>query len=268
VIDGEPVILEELERLAPAAEVPPRQWADVIARVGGQPSSVVDHNRLRIAAAAVIALLAVAAPALGLSASLRQFLGFERPTPVLNKAHLLVSAPVGNGFFAHDWDSPSSTGGRCFFQTRDHTLTVLHPPTVGGAGGCSMNGSRPPLRASAQVPLNVGLGIDRRPSSGIAANWVPPTVDGAVFPALHASRVVVTWRGGRHQLVLRNGYFLGGTPALYMPPFARFPFYVVAYDRRGTEVARSKLQSSTLSLLSGKQFARDYLAWKKKAPQG
>jgi hypothetical protein len=264
VIDIEPVILEELEQLAPAAEVPPSAWGDVVSRAGGQRASAVDHHALRIAAAALIALLAVAAPAIALSASLRQFLGIDRPTPVLNQARLLVSAPVGNGFFAHEWDSPSSTGGRCFFQTRDHTLTALHPPTVGGAGGCSVDGSRPPFRASTQIPLNVGLNIVRRPTSGIAANWVPPTVDGAVLPKLHATRVVVMWQGGHHQLVLRNGYFLGGTAALYMPPFARFPFYVVAYDRRGTEVARSKLQGSVLSLLGGKQFAREYLAWKKK----
>ena len=263
MIDVEPLILEELEQLAPADEVPPGDWAGVMSRVARRRASAPGHNRLRVAVAVSIAVLAVAAPAIALSAGLRQFLGFERPTPVLKQARLLLSAPAGNGFFAHELDSPSSTGGRCFFQTRDHDPTALHPPRVSGAGACSEHGSRPLLQATPHLPLNVGLSVTRRPKHGIAANWVPPTVDGAVLPSLHATRVVVSWRGGRHQLALRNGYFLGGTPLLYMPPFASFPFYVVAYNPRGTEVARSKLQGATLMLLGGKQFAREYQAWKK-----
>jgi hypothetical protein len=263
VIDVEPLILEELGQLAPADEVPPGDWAGVISRVARQRASAPGRNRLSVAVAVSIALLAVAAPAIALSAGLRQFLGLGRPTPVLEQARLLLSASAGNGFFAHEWDSPSSTGGRCFFQTRDRNPTALHAPRISGAGACSEHGSRPPLQATPHLPLNVGLSVSRKPKHGIAANWVPPTVDGAVLPSLHATRIVVSWRGGQRQLVLRNGYFLGGTPLLYRPPFASFPFYVVAYNPRGIEVARSKLQSATLMLLGGKQVAREYHAWKK-----
>jgi hypothetical protein len=88
-------------------------------------------------------------------------------------------------------------------------------------------------------------------------------VSGTIYAGLGAARVVIEWRGGSYKLALHDGYFLGGTPRLYLPPFREFPFYVVAYDSGGKEVARKKLDSPALLLMNHgwKQYAREYLQW-------
>jgi len=77
---------------------------------------------------------------------------------------------------------------------------------------------------------------------------VPPIVFGAVYPKLHAARVVIEWNGGQHELALRGNWFLGGTPALYMPSPDKLPFNVVAYDRAGHTLAHKTLDPKILSL--------------------
>ncbi|HEY3185649.1 MAG TPA: hypothetical protein VGJ77_22585 [Gaiellaceae bacterium] len=188
-----------------------------------------------------------------------------QPKPVFTNAELLVSGPVGNGFFAHAWSSPSSTGGTCYFLTRDHRADAARPRAMNGGGGCTVSGGKPAMRATAATPLVVGMSIMRRLKSGDRAKWVPPIVHGSVLDSLRVARVEVAWRGGSHRFALHDGSFIGGTPALYMPPFEKFPFSVVAYDRTGREVARRKLESPALRLMRGgwKQFAREYLKWKK-----
>ena len=94
--------------------------------------------------------------------------------------------------------------------------------------------------------------------------WVPPVVWGAVDPGLHAARVAVVWRGGRHDLTLKENWFAGGGRGLFIPPLRKFPFFVVAYDRDGHEVARRKLDSPTLLMVNGwKEFTRRYKVWKR-----
>ncbi len=75
---------------------------------------------------------------------------------------------------------------------------------------------------------------------------------------------MLEWNGGSHDLTLRNGYFVGGGPFLYNPPFAHLPYYVVAYGGHGHEVARRKLESPTLYVdINGwKEFTPKYLRWK------
>ena len=189
-----------------------------------------------------------------------------RPSPAITaQATHVVSAPVGNGFFAHWWHSPSKTGGRCSFTTVDRALEPPAVPARMGGGVCSSGGGHVGDRAREDHPLLAGLSIGHRHAKRTTPNWVPPTVQGSVYEGLHAARVQVEWNGGRLPLVLRDGYFLGGSPKLYMPPFSAFPFYVVAYDEDGREVARKKLESPSLRLTKGgwKQYAREYLAWKK-----
>ena len=67
-------------------------------------------------------------------------------------------------------------------------------------------------------------------------------------------------------LALHDGWFVGGTPTLYVPPLRKFPFVVIAYDRAGHEVARKKLDSPSLLMLQHgwKEFARKYHAWQKR----
>lgn len=184
--------------------------------------------------------------------------------PVLAESQLLVSAPVGNGFFAHSWVSPSSTGGRCAFTTADHDPMPEHA-TPGGGSGCSIHGGTPVVSTSAELPLSLGFSISRRLEHGDPVRWVPPVVSGLLFPQLRAVRVEVRWRGGSHRLTLHDDAFIGGGPFLYMPQFREFPFTVVAYDAAGREVARKRLDSPSLLLLrhGWKEYARSYHAWQR-----
>lgn len=262
MIDVEPVIREELERLAPHVETERPDWSDVVGRTSTRPRlERRDARRLTLVVAVV---LAAAAPALALSSGVRNLLGFGGPEPVLDQASLLVSAPVGNGYYAHAWTSPSSTGGHCDFLTVDHSPTARSAAGDGGGGACGRTGSRRPARATANVPLAVSISVQRRPTSGVRENWVPPIVGGVVLPSLQAVRVEVVWNGGSLPLRLRNNDFLGGSPALYMPPFENFPYIVVAYDSHGKEVARKRLESPTLMLMNGwKEYTREYKKWQR-----
>jgi hypothetical protein len=137
------------------------------------------------------------------------------PKPLLSKAQLLVAASVGNGFTAHVWLAPSSTGGQCLFVTRDEDASLAHP-TVFEDGGCSTKGQFNPL--SSGDALNVGLSEGVRPATGKTTAWVPPTVSGSVSTKLNVVRVRITWKGGSQALKLSHGSFVGGGVALYQPP--------------------------------------------------
>jgi hypothetical protein len=262
MLDAEPVIREELDRLAPY-EPAPATWEELVsrAREHGQPP----HRRWRSTFVAVVVLLAVGVPTVAFSAGVRGLLGFPISHPVLHEARLLVSGSVGNRFYAHSWVSPSSTGGRCAFTTVDHDPMTRRPQRQGG-GGCTIHGNARFNQASEQLPLIVGMSIARRLRSGDPAKWVPPIVSGSVLSRLHTRRVEIRWRGGSHPLTLRGSYFIGGGRFLYMPPFREFPFFVVAYDAGGREVARQKLDSPTLRLMSHgwKQYAQEYRAWQRR----
>ena len=159
--------------------------------------------------------------------------------PLLPEARLLVSGPIGNGFFAHVWNAPSVSGGDCRFVTLDHRAAApQHPSFVNGGMSCSLGPQRRLLTSiAARHPLMYGMSVSTRPRSGRPRNWVPPYLYGEVVSmSLHASRIGVTWHGGTHDLVLQGRYFVGGTSAMYhhAPPYA-----LVAYDATGREVARS-----------------------------
>jgi hypothetical protein len=208
--------------------------------------------------------LVVAAPTLAFSSNVRTLVGLARPKPVIAQARLLLSAPVGNEFWAHAWTAPSSTGGQCDFLTTDHRPVARRPPQVNGGGICSANtrGERL-VQAQQDYPLVVGLSISRR-LNGDPAKWVPPIVSGAVFPGLKAERVAVVWKGGSLPLRLKDNSFLGGSPFFYMPPFERFPFTVVAYDADGRRVAEKRLESPALRMMNGwDEYAAAYKNWKR-----
>ena len=226
----------------------------------------VHRERALVRAFGVTAAVAlvVAAPALALSSSVRTLVGLARPKPVVAQATLLLSAPVGNGFWAHAWTAPSSTGGQCDFLTTDHRPVLRRPPQVNGGGMCSAStGGERLVQARRDYPLVVGLSISRR-LKGDPANWVPPIVSGAVLPRLKATRVAVVWKGGSLPLRLKDNSFLGGSPLLYMPPFERFPFTVVAYDAQGRRVAEKRLESPALRMMNGwEEYSAAYKTWKR-----
>lgn len=263
MIDVENVIRIELERLAPPDETPAPEWERVAAAAGAPAGARNPARRLALVAAAGV--LAVAVPAVAFSADVRSFLGLGHPRPVLARAILVVSAPIGNGFYAHLWHAPSSTGGRCSFTTAGRGALPRRLLVRRGGGACTSRGTRDVDRADAADPFTLGMSIQRRLAKGNPRRWVPPVVSGNVYGGLHATRVRIEWRRGSHPLAFENGYFIGGTPRLYVPPFADFPFYVVAYDAGGREVARKKLENPALRLMSGgwEQYAREYHAWKR-----
>ena len=230
----------------------------------GRLAEVERGRAVRAFGLAAAVALAVAAPTLAVSSDVRALVGTVRPKPVVAQATLLLSAPVGNGFWAHAWTAPSSTGGQCDFLTTDHRPAVQRPPRVNGGRVCSAStGGARLVQARPGVPLAVGLSIGRR-LKGDPAKWVPPIVSGAVLPGLKAARVAVVWKGGSLPLRLKGNSFLGGSPVLYMPPFERFPFTVVAYDAGGRRVAEKRLESPALRLLNGwDEYSAAYKKWKR-----
>lgn len=246
-------VAELVEGYTPVPQTKPA-WHDVHrrSRAGGVR---------RVVLAAVVALV-VAAPALAFSASVRTLVGLKHPEPAVDQAELLLSAPVGNGFWAHAWTAPSSTGGRCDFLTTDRLPVVQSPSNVNGGSMCSRDNGGERL-ARPGYAITVGLSIGRR-LKGDPAKWVPPIVSGAVQPSLNVKRVLVTWNGGSLPLRLRDNYFLGGSPLLYMPPFERFPFTVVAFDAEGRKIAAKRLESPALRLMNGwKEYTTAYRKWRR-----
>src|SRR4051794_9185718 len=133
--DAATLVTDELERLAPADATPIADWSDVLGRA--RPSAPRPRRRASIVAIA-LAAAAVAVPAVAFSG----LLDLVRPSPVLASAKPLVSGLVGNGFHAHLWRSPSTTGGTCVFATYDHAPVDRRlPKDWNGGGSCSEQGS-------------------------------------------------------------------------------------------------------------------------------
>jgi hypothetical protein len=270
VIDVDAVIREELDTLAPPTEVDRSDWALVLQRARPGTRRPSRRSALRLLVAIPLLLLVAAAPAFTFSAGVRSLLGFTPPEPLLSKSRLLVSGPIGNGYYAHVWAGPSTAGGQCKLIAVDrHLSTPQHLLTFNGGAGCTIppkGGAVPvqtvsPWSATGGMPMRVGFSISRR---GDPAKWVPPHVEGALSPKLHATRVEIEWNGGSRRLTLNGNNFVGGGAYLYEPSFANLPYYVVAYDAGGHEVARHKLENPSLYLVNGwKAFTPLYLAWKK-----
>jgi hypothetical protein len=242
--EAETVLAAELGQLAAAGQRSTPDWADVVRR--GRPAN---RTRRHALVALPLAVLAIALPAVALSAGLRSALGLgPRPTPVLSRANLLVQAPVGNGFYAQAWRAPSTTGGTCLFLTHNRSRHRLRPVLWNGGGSCTEHGGTNINVATAQLPIAPGISIGRRAKHGVLRHWVPPIVFGSVYPKLHATRVVIEWNGGAHELALRGDWFLGGMPSLYMPSPDKLPFNVVAYDEAGHTLAHKTLDPKILSL--------------------
>jgi hypothetical protein len=238
--------LDVLDRLAAADPAPAaskldqaraeRALAAILTQPRAQPVPRWRRPRLVLAAAAVL-IVGMAAPAVA-SDRVRSFIGLEaHPHPVLEESTLLVSAPVAEGTVARLWLSPSTTGGECLFETYGPPGDVEHAPDMSGGGMCTER----PISWEG-IPLTftgVHTGSGGKPHG--ATERVPPAVSGRVHPKLGAARVEVRWSGGSKALVLENEYFIGAVEELHEPPAERLPFFLVAYDADGQEVARLKL---------------------------
>lgn len=283
MIDAETVLLEELDRLAPFEHI--------------EPDSKPTRRRRswpgrRVAILVPLAVVVLAVPAITLSADLRSLLGLQLGPnrPVLSKATLVVSAPIGAGYYAHLWQAPGSRSGRCQLVTLDRDSSVSGKPlSANGGGGCSVyarirvprirvhSGTGTQLRmavvallgnvwetATAKAPLGVYLAARPRLPAGAPPD-VPPYLVGSVYPGLHATRIVLEWHGGSMRLALAHHRFIGGGPQLVRPPYRNLPYAVVAYDASGHEVARKRLLTPQLYLVEGWAAFR---AWKANHPHG
>jgi hypothetical protein len=129
------------------------------------------------------------------------------------------------------------------FTTLGPPGEVEHAPEMGG-GGCRW-GPGPSYGALAQqtgVPFAINVSAGKRPLKPHGATeWVPPVIWGWLNPEFGGTRVEVRWTGGSKALAFANDYFIGAVEELYEPAAETVPFFLVAYDADGQEVARRKL---------------------------
>jgi hypothetical protein len=196
-------------------------------------------------AAVVIALAAIAGPALAFSDGVRSFLGLQSQLePVFEKSQLLVSAPVAESTVAYLWGSPSRSGGECVFVTFGTPGKVEPPSTMSGGGGCSL---APRSRTGRSMSLGVSVSKFGIAPPGAAAG-VPPLVRGYLDPNLGATRVEIRWTGGSKELAYANGHFLGGVRALFQAPPELTPIRFIAYDADGREVHRREIDAASFRI--------------------
>jgi hypothetical protein len=213
-----PTLVAELDRLSPVETTAP-DWLDVRRRA--RPAG---RTRALLVAAA---LVAVAVPSVALSSGVRSLLGLG-PQPVAAKSRLLVSAPIGNGYWVHYLQGPSNARGWCTYSIVDHSSQLDRSETMNGGGGCSPRGTRLQWVATRKRPLIAAVDV---------ARGIPPYVTGMVARPLHVHRVALVWPGGSHDLMLRLWHFAGGTPAVAGSRSVE----LVAYDAQGKVVASKKL---------------------------
>jgi hypothetical protein len=198
--------------------------------------------------ALLVALAAIAGPTLAFSAGVRELIGLSSPHPILPKARLQVSAPAPHRQVLRLFTAPSGDEGECVFIEVGRA-TASRTPNDRGGGECTASGGK---LHSPELRFQIGYSITRRPNGPGIRTWIPAYAYGWVSPRLHATRVELEWRRGHQPLALAHGYFIGATGILNNAPFADLPFYLAAYDAKGREVARHKLNNADL-----------YLDWKR-----
>jgi hypothetical protein len=231
----EHVIRRELERLAPANEIPKSDW-DAVRRKARRRSP-----QRRLAVALVFVVAAVVAPTFALSASVRDLLGFGGPPhPDYSRARLAVSAVIPGGRVARVWVAPSKEGGECEFVTFDPAGSRPPQTRMTGGGACTLGKTQ----------------LDGRLTWSFShGRHQTPIIHGRVG-AKHAARVDLRWHGGSQRLAYAHGFFVAAAPALNEPPFRLLPYDVVVLDAAGRAIDRSRIPTSFL-----------YSDWKRVEPQ-
>jgi hypothetical protein len=199
-------------------------------------------------ALAVAILVAIAVPTVALSGTAQRFLGLaDRPGPVLDDAQFVLEIPAGDGVVVRLYTSPFNRGGECVFTTFAKAGSPIRPVEASGGGSCGQTMELPPGE-----PFTFAVSLTRLP----LASWLRPdpstgpraAIDGMVAPDLQAARIDLQWASGSQEFVLKDHYFLLVTDRLFNPPEEDLPFWVVAYDAEGKEVARRKVPSNSLYL--------------------
>jgi hypothetical protein len=246
MVDTDLVLQEILEHLSPVAEARSATPDWGIIRAGLSTQRRTRDRRWQVAFAAVAVVVAICVPAIALSASVRGWLGLGSQ-PLYNKARLVVSTPVPGNRVARLWISPSTDGGDCEIITTTPASLVVIDPTTGAM--------RPPAartRDSGGYECTVGS----RPVPPSALTWMesPLTVGSPTAALIHghvgqtykATRVDVTWNGGRTRLRTADGYFIGVVAMIRNPQFHRLPYTVTGYDAQGRIVGRRRIPTSFL----------------------
>lgn len=234
--DVEQLLRDELERLAPAAEIPAPDWPAVRRAGRGVPR----HRRLVVAVG--LTLVAAFALTLALSASARELVGLGgQPRPNYAQARLAVSAPIGGGQVARLWVAPSTAGGQCAFVTVAASGSVPRPTRMTRGGACTL-----------------GTRLLHGPFWSFSHKGKGPHALATIYGRVAAARaagVELRWRGGSQRLALADGFFVGSAQALSDPPFSRLPFNLVVLDARGKVATRLRIPTSFL-----------YTDWKRVGP--
>lgn len=222
--DLEQPLLAELERLAPADEIPARAWHDVRRQARRRPA--------RSAVFAVLATAAVAAPTLALSASVRNLVGLGGPpNPDYSRARLAVSAPIPGGRVARVYLAPSKEGGQCSFVVLAPATSTAHPTQMNGGATCTLGQER----FGGALAWSFSHGHGR-----------VPIINGRVGTGLHAAGVELRWYGGSQRLAFAHGVFVAAAPGLDRPPFRKLPYELVVIGASGDIVYRSRIPTSFL----------------------
>ena len=158
------------------------------------------------------------------------------PRAVLAQAELKLEVPAEGGHVLRLFVSPSTTGGECKFTVVAAKGSPIRPDMMGG-GSCSLNPTGEPTK---QPPITIGVSKVRKGLSAVFSQ-----LDGRVDPDLDVRRVMLEWATGSHELAFDGGYFLGAN-LFYNPPARDLPFFVVAYEAGGKEVARMKIPNGWL----------------------
>jgi hypothetical protein len=247
MLDVEPLILDELQRLSPLDQTESGDW-----------ETIVDHAKprrqrrrtIRWVAVAFGIVLAIMIPALAFSESVQSLVGIHNPTPRYDQARLRVEVKpqhkyaYGQNYIYRLWTAPSDQGGSCIFTTEDATPAPPHPKQIRGSGGCSVG------RAALILPngrLEWSLG------TALGDTFL---VNGVTGSAMHVAHMTLRWHGGSQQITTHDGYFLGLIPIALNPMFRLLPFDLVGTDGRGLVVTTRRIPTSFL-----------YLDWKRVEPR-
>lgn len=247
MLDVEPLIRDELQRLSTLDETESGDWEAILAAAEPRRRP---RRRTAWAAVAFAVAFAVVIPALAFSKIVQRLVGIHVPTPRYDQARLRVEVTPGHryaygqNYVYRLWTAPSIQGGSCIFTTYDATPAPPHPKQMSGGGYCSLG------RAALVLPK------DRLTWSLGTAPGDTVVLSGVTGSAMHVAQMTLRWHGGRQGIATHDGYFLGLVPIALNPPFRLLPFDLLATDRHGRVNATERIPTSFL-----------YLDWKHVEPK-
>ena len=237
MLDVDPLIFDELQRLSTLDETESGDWEAIVSRAVPRRRS---RKSAAWTAAAFVVALAVVIPALAFSGTVRGLVGLGRPTPRYDQARLRVEVKTHGrslyppGYVYRLWTAPSTQGGTCIFTTEEALPAPPRPKRITGGGYCSVgHGALTVPKHHFTWTLGTALG-------GTSM------LDGVAGLDMHVAQMTLRWHGGSQRLTTHDGYFLGLVPIVQSPRFKLLPFDLVATDSHGRIVATQRIPTSFL----------------------